>query len=44
MTEQLAAMVADVEELTSKIERVVADGQLMQSTAGLSPGSGQPNQ
>jgi phosphoglucomutase len=30
--EQLAAMPAGVEELNSKIERAVADGQLMQST------------
>jgi phosphoglucomutase len=33
MTEQLAAMSDDVEELTSKIERAVADGQLLESTA-----------
>jgi phosphoglucomutase len=33
MTEQLAAMSAEVEELNSRIERAVARGQLMQSTA-----------
>src|SRR6266436_5629136 len=33
MTEQLAAMAADLKELNSKIERAVADGQLMESTA-----------
>ncbi len=33
MTEQLAAMPADVEELNSRIEGAVARGQLMQSTA-----------
>src|SRR6266550_277988 len=32
MTEQLAAMSGNVEELNSRIERAVADGQLMQST------------
>jgi phosphoglucomutase len=33
MTEQLAAMPADLDELNSKIERAVADGQLRASTA-----------
>jgi phosphoglucomutase len=33
MTEQLPAMSADVEEPNSKIQRAVADGQLMESTA-----------
>src|SRR5438034_3681086 len=33
MTEQLAAMSGDVEELNSRIERAVADGQLMESSA-----------
>ena len=33
MTEQLAAMAADLKELNSKIERALADGQLMESTA-----------
>jgi phosphoglucomutase len=33
MTEQLAAMSADVEELNSKIQRAAADSQLMESTA-----------
>ena len=33
MTEQLAAMPADVEELNSRIERAVARGQLLESTA-----------
>src|SRR6266498_68584 len=33
MTEQLAAMSADVEELNSRIARAVADGRLMESTA-----------
>jgi phosphoglucomutase len=33
MTEQFAAMPADLKELNSKIERAVAGGQLMQSTA-----------
>ncbi len=33
MTEQLAAMSADVEELNSRIGPAVADGQLMESTA-----------
>jgi phosphoglucomutase len=33
MTEQLAAMAADAEDLNSKIERAVADGQLMESSA-----------
>ncbi len=33
MTEQLAAMVADLKELDSKIARALADGQLMESTA-----------
>src|SRR5438094_5320960 len=33
MTEQLPAMSAEVEELNSRIERAVARGQLMQSTA-----------
>jgi len=33
ITEQLPAMSADVEELNSKIQRAVADGQLMESTA-----------
>src|SRR5881392_3057761 len=33
MTEQLAAMSGDVEELNSRIERAVARGQLMESTA-----------
>ncbi len=33
MTEQLAAMVADLKELDSKIARTLADGQLMESTA-----------
>jgi phosphoglucomutase len=33
MAEQLPAMPADVEELNSKIDRAVARGQLMQSTA-----------
>src|SRR5881398_568793 len=32
MTEQLAAMRGDAEDLNSRIERAVADGQLMQST------------
>src|SRR4029077_5325238 len=43
MTEQLAAMVADLKELDSKIERALANGQLMESTAknilGLVPGA-----
>src|SRR5213595_2247830 len=33
MTEQLAAMSGDVEELNSRIERAVARGQLLESTA-----------
>src|SRR5437660_1332501 len=33
MTEQLAAMPADVEELNSRIERAAARGQLLESTA-----------
>src|SRR6266436_7604671 len=33
MTEQLAPMSADVEELNSRIERAVARGQLLESTA-----------
>jgi phosphoglucomutase len=33
ITEQLAAMAADVEELNSRIDGAVADGQLMESTA-----------
>ena len=33
MAEQLAAMPTDIEELNSKIQRAVADGQLMESTA-----------
>jgi phosphoglucomutase len=33
VAEQLAAMPADIEELNSKIERAVADGQLMKSAA-----------
>jgi phosphoglucomutase len=33
MTEQLAAMPADLKELNSKIERALADGQLMESAA-----------
>ncbi len=33
MPEQLAAMSASVEELNSKIERAVADGQLMELAA-----------
>src|SRR5881397_2680875 len=33
MTEQLAAMSGNVEELNSRIERAVARGQLMESTA-----------
>ena len=33
MAEQLPAMPTDVEELNSKIERAVADGQLMESSA-----------
>jgi len=33
MTEQLAAMPADVEKLNSKIERAVADGELRESSA-----------
>jgi len=33
MTEQLAAMPADLEELNSRIERAVARGQLLESTA-----------
>src|SRR5437016_11839539 len=33
MTEQLPAMSADVEELNSRIERAVARGQLLESTA-----------
>jgi phosphoglucomutase len=33
MTEQLPAMSADVEELNSKIQRAIADRQLMESTA-----------
>ena len=33
MTEQLPAMSADVEELNSKIQRAVARGQLLKSTA-----------
>ena len=33
MTEQFPAMSANVEELNSKIQRAVADGQLMESTA-----------
>ena len=33
MTEQLAAMPSDLEELTSRIERAVARGQLLESTA-----------
>src|SRR5438132_914152 len=33
MTEELAAMAADVEELNSRIARAVADGRLMESTA-----------
>ena len=33
MPEELAAMSADVEELNSKIERAVTDGQLMESAA-----------
>ena len=33
MTEQLAAMSSDVEELNSRIERAVAAGQLLESTA-----------
>jgi len=33
ITEQLAAMAADVEDLNSRIEGAVADGQLMESTA-----------
>jgi phosphoglucomutase len=33
MTEQLAAMPTDIEELNSQIERAVAGGQLMQPTA-----------
>jgi len=32
-TEQLPAMPGDVEKLHSKIERAVADGQLMESAA-----------
>src|SRR3989442_3066980 len=32
MTEQLAAMPSDIEELTSRIERAVARGQLLEST------------
>jgi phosphoglucomutase len=33
MTEQLPAMSADVEELNSKIQRAITDGQLMESTS-----------
>src|SRR4029077_16042642 len=33
MTEQLAAMPSDLEELTSRIERAVARGQVLESTA-----------
>ncbi len=33
MPEQLAAMSANIEKLNSKIERAVADGQLMESAA-----------
>jgi hypothetical protein len=44
MTEQLAAMPADFDKLNLKIERTVADGQLMESTAGPSPGAGRLNQ
>jgi hypothetical protein len=33
MPEELAAMPSDIDQLNSKIERVVADGQMMKSAA-----------